>query len=354
MRFSLPWFVPALCAVLAVPAVLVADVTCEQTVTIVRGSGKLAVHGMPGIGGGNSVVTKVYVHGDRMLRSFGKTEELIDLEKQTVTAIQHDKKAYSVLTFEQYGTALHLPAPGPRKDGAPAPGEAKFDARVEDMNRTKNVNGVALRQMLVTVTQDTGASENEPIELTMEAWIASDEGGTDEYSEFNKNLAEKLGTSADVNQFPEHLTPLLRQGLIRLLDESHKLPGVLIEQSTRVTGPKGAGFDSGTHTSARDVGRDAKSGAKKVGRGIGNIFGRVAGGVISSGPGGNVPTPDKAPVPTGGGVEDDPGARGESGDLMEMAMHTSVFHNQDVDAARFAVPAGYRQVESELLGGSQK
>jgi hypothetical protein len=361
MRVPFRRSVTVLFAVLATPAGLFADVTCEQSVTIVRGSGNRVLHGLSGaagaLSGGDAVASKLYVHGDQMIRSVGKIDELIDLEKQTVTQIRHDKKTYSVLTFEQYGTALHLPAPGERKPDAPAPaGEAKFDVRVDDPNRTKKVNGVDLRQRLINVTQDLSDSptpDAQPMEFTMEAWIASDEGDTDELSRFNKELAEKLGTSADVSLFPEGMTPALRQGMIRLLEESHQLNGVLIEQSTRVTGPAGSGFDSGSG-GKRDLGKEAKSGATKVGRGIGNIFGRVAGGVISNGPGGNVPVPDNAPVPTGHAPDDGPRTRGESGDLLEMAITTRVFHNSPVDESRFKLPAEYQKVDSELLGGSSK
>jgi len=357
MRVKVRCSVPILFAVIATPLWLLADVTCEQSVTIVRGSGNRVLHGISGRVAESAVETKIYVHGDLMIRSAGKVDELIDLEHRTVTQIHHDKKTYSVLTFEQYGTALHLPAPGARKPDAPAAGEAKFDVRVDDTNRKKTVNGVELRQMLITLTQDLSDSptpDAQPLEFTMEAWIAPDAGGADELSEFNKNLAEKLGSSADLSRFPEGMTPAPRQGMIRLLEESQQLHGVLIEQSTRVTGPEGSGFDSSASGGKRDIGKQAKSGATKVGRGIGNIFGRVAGGVISSGPGGNVPTPDKAPIPTGNVPDSGPRPQGESGDLLEMTVNTHSFNNASVDDSRFKVPADYQKVDSELLGGSAK
>lgn len=349
--------VSVLFAALAMPAWLSADIVCEQSVTIVRGAGNRILRGMQGVGVGTPVSSKIYIHGDRMIRSTGKLDELFDLEHGTVTQIRHDKKTYSVLTFDQYGTALHLPAPGPRKPGEAAAGEVKFDSRVDDTHRTKKINDVVLNQMLIFVTQDLTDSQNpdgQPMEFTMDAWIASDAGGTDEFTEFNKRLAEKLGSSADMSQFPEGMTPAMRQGMIRLLEESQQLHGVLIEQSTRVTGPAGAGFDSGSSGGKRDIGKQAKSGATKVGHGIGNIFGRVAGGVISNGPGGNVPVPDKSPIPTGHDADDAPRPMGESGDLLQMAVSTRNFNNAPMEESRFTVPADYRKVDSELLGGNAK
>ena len=349
--------VPVFCALLAAPALLFADITCEQSVTIVRGAGNRVLRGMSGVGVGTPVSSKIYIHGELMIRSTGKLDELFDLEHGTVTEIRRDKKTYSVLTFDQYGTALHLPAPGPRKPGEPVAGEAKFDSRVDDTHRTKKMYGVELNQMLVFVTEDrsnTPTPDEQPMEFTMEAWIASDAGGTNEFTEFNKRLAEKLGSSADMSQFPEGMTPTLRQGMIRLLEESQQLHGVLIEQSTRVTGPAGTGFDSGSSGGKRDIGKQAKSGAAKVGHGIGNIFGRVAGGVISSGPGGNVPVPDKSPIPTGHDADDAPRPMGESGDLFQMAVSTRNFNNAPIEDSRFTVPADYQKVDSELLGTPAK
>jgi hypothetical protein len=354
MRVHFRHTVTVLLAALAMPVWLSADVACEQSVTIVRGSGKGLKHGLSSLGGGDSVTSKTYVRGELMIRSVGKVDELFDLEHQTVTRIRHDKKTYSVLTFEQYGTALHLPAPAAGKPDAHATGEAKFDVRVDDPNRTKKLNGVELRQKLVNITQDLSDSptpDAQPIEFIMEAWIASDEGDTDEFSRFNKELAEKLGTSADVNLFPEGMTPALRQGMIRLLGESQQLNGVLIEQTTRVTGPANAGFDSGSSGGKRDIGKQAKSGATKVGRGIGNVLGRMAGGVIS---GGTVPVPDKAPIPTGEGQDNGPQAKGESGDLLQMAVSTRSFSNSPVDESHFKLPADYQKVDSELLGQGPK
>lgn len=357
MRANFPSPIPVVLALLALPSGLLADVTWEQSVTIVRGSGSRLLRGISGASIGSAINSRVYIHGERMVRSAGKLDELFDLEHGTVTQIRHDKKTYSVLTFDQYRAALHLPAPGVRKPDAPATGASKFDSRVDETHRTKKVSGVELTQVLVNVTQDlsdTPTPDGQPMEFTMDAWIASDSGGTDEYSEFNKRLIEKLGTSADLSQFPEGMTPALRQGMIRLLEESQQLNGVLIEQSTNVTGPSGAGFESGAPGSKRDLGKQAKTGAAKVGHGVGSVFGRVVGGVISSGPGGNVPTPDKAPIPTGGQSGDAPRTRGESGDLLEMAVSTRNFSNSAIDESRFAVPSDYQKAESELVKSSPK
>lgn len=355
MYVSVRSFAALLLALVAAPTWLVADVTCEQSTTVVRGSGNRVMRGLSG--SETSVASTIYIHGERMIRSTGKLDELIDLEHQTVTQIQHDKKTYSVLTFAQYREAWRLPAPGARRPDAPAAGVSKFDVRTDDTNRTKRVNGVELRQVLINVTEDlsdTPAPDAKPLEFSMEAWIAPDAGGTDDLAEFNKSLSEKLGSSADLSQFPSGMSPAMRQGLIRLIEESQQLHGVLIEQSTRVQGPAGAGFGSGPASGKRDLGKETKSQAKRVGRGLGSVFGRVAGGVISNGPGGNVPTPDKAPIPTGHEPDDGPRPKGESGDLLEMTMHVRNFNNAPVADSRFAIPPDYQKVESEVLANIAK
>jgi hypothetical protein len=355
MRANFRNSVPVLFALLATPASVLADVTSEQSTIIVRGSGNRVLRGLSV--GETGISSTIYVHGERMLRTTGKLDELIDLELQSVTQIRHDKKTYCVLTFDQYRQAWHIPAPGATKPDAPATGGSKFDLRVDDTNRTKRVNGVELRQMLINVTQDlseTPTPDAQPMEFSLEALIAPDNGGTDEFSEFNKNLAEKLGSSVDLSQFPVGMSAAMRQGLMRLIEESQQLHGVLIEQSTRVTGPAGAGFDSGPAGQKRDLGKQTKSQAARVGRGLGNVFGRVAGGVISNGPGGNVPTPDKAPIPTSQAPDDSARPKGESGDLIEMTVRVHSFNNEPVVDSRFALPADYQKVACELPTNTEK
>jgi hypothetical protein len=126
MRLSSACTAVALLTLLFTPVWLSADITCEQSVTIVRGAGNRVLRGMQGVGVGTPVTTKVFIHGDRMIRSSGQRDVLFDLEHGTVTQIRRDKKTYSVLTFEQYGTAMHLPAPGARKPGETPAGEARL------------------------------------------------------------------------------------------------------------------------------------------------------------------------------------------------------------------------------------
>ena len=70
------------------------------------------------------VVTSVYVSGNRMARNDPDSSEIIDLDNETVTHIDHQKKQYYTITFQQMREQLleaqRLAAQQPPPSPAPA------------------------------------------------------------------------------------------------------------------------------------------------------------------------------------------------------------------------------------------
>ncbi len=50
---------------------------------------------------GEPIVSTVIVKGNRMTRIGQQQTEIIDLDRETVTSIDHQKRQYTVMTFEQ-------------------------------------------------------------------------------------------------------------------------------------------------------------------------------------------------------------------------------------------------------------
>ena len=46
------------------------------------------------------------IHGGRMVQANPHSTEIIDLDAQTITNIDHDKRSYSVMTFQQMQQAM--------------------------------------------------------------------------------------------------------------------------------------------------------------------------------------------------------------------------------------------------------
>ena len=88
-----------------------ADVSYQETTQITGGS----LQGMLKLAGAFSSQAKqanapmtstVALHGNRMVRSNPHTTEIIDLDQQAMTFIDHDKHTYSVVTFQQMQQAM--------------------------------------------------------------------------------------------------------------------------------------------------------------------------------------------------------------------------------------------------------
>lgn len=334
----------ALAALLAIAA-LDAEVTCERKSQITGGTAARLVRGMPG---GDDLLAgaseTIYILGNKMLRTSEEIDELIDLDKQTVTAVRHDKKTYSVTSFDVYRAKLEGAAKS-TSDAEPDP--RGFDVRVKETSSTRTFHGLDTKGMSITVIIPPPASakpDTKPLQFRMDLWIAPDVPGSAEASEFYGKLSEKLGPGAELHGLPP-MRPAMRQGMLRLMQEMHKLKGLVVEQGTTVTGPAGAGFDM---DAARQVAK--KEAVHQAGqtalRGMGRFGSAIAGGVLQSGPAGNIPPPDKTPVP---GINGQPQKAPQTvdlhgGSLLELTMTTTDFNNAPLAESKFSVPDGYSEV----------
>src|ERR1700684_449606 len=94
------------CTLLSSSAVALADFTYQETTQITGGS----VVSMMKFAGtfskqarqaGDPVVSTVMVKGNRMIHINKETSEIIDLDAGTITVVDHVKKQYTTMTFEQ-------------------------------------------------------------------------------------------------------------------------------------------------------------------------------------------------------------------------------------------------------------
>src|ERR1700684_2630168 len=94
------------CTLLSSSAVALADFTYQETTQITGGS---IVSLMKFAGtfskqarqAGDPVVSTVVVKGNRMMHVNKERTEIVDLDAETITSIDHVKKQYTKMTFEQ-------------------------------------------------------------------------------------------------------------------------------------------------------------------------------------------------------------------------------------------------------------
>ena len=105
-----PWSVLLAGSLLLQPLAF-ADVSYQETTQVTGGS----MMGMLKMAGAFSsqakqahapITSTVMIHGSRMVRSNPHTTEIIDLDHQTITLIDHDKRTYSMVTFQEMQKAM--------------------------------------------------------------------------------------------------------------------------------------------------------------------------------------------------------------------------------------------------------
>src|SRR5580704_601943 len=92
--------------------------------------------------------------GRRMLRSNPHTTEIIDLDQQTITFIDHDKRSYSVVTFQQLQQQIADAAAKTKgaKTSSADGSQMNFEAHISSNGATRQIDGQTAKESLHTIT----------------------------------------------------------------------------------------------------------------------------------------------------------------------------------------------------------
>jgi hypothetical protein len=308
-----------------------------------------------------------------MVRSNPHTTEIIDLDQQSITFIDHDKHNYSVMTFQQMKDAMTNAMARAKEQSAskgsqqPATnnGQMNFDAHITSNGTTRTIDGLQAKEALVTVTMlanakaSDGTNANAGMAATSEMWLVPEIPGMDELRGFNQRMMQELSVDATANQMSGMLAaqPGGAEALADLKKEASKMQGFPVLQVTRVgisadgqplaapsTAPlpadQGKTPSAGNVTSevATDAGTQAAS--SEVGK-LGT-FGRALG---SSGLGAFMRHKPQ-PKAESAGASASPATAGV---LLESQTSIDHFSTSPADLSSFDVPAGYKQVPSPMV-----
>jgi hypothetical protein len=349
-----------------------ADVSYQETTQVTGGS----MMGMLKMAGALSsqarqatapVTATVMIHGGRMLRSDPHTTEIIDLDAQTITSIDHDKRTYSVVTFQQMQQQIadaSAKAKGAKTSSANG-SQMNFDAHISSNGGTRQLDGQTAKEALLTITMTANSSDNSQkagMAATSEMWLIQDAPGLAEMRQFNERLAKELAVTLDSGGMSSLLAaqPGGAQALEQLKKESAKMSGLPVLQVTRVgmttdgqplaapsTAPlapsQKAGSTAGSVTQEVAAGTATQEASSQMGR-LGT-FGRA---LSSSSMGAlmhHAPSTASTPAPAAGGS----GVNGaNAGVLLENQTEMSGFSAAAVDTSGFQIPAGYKVVASPM------
>jgi hypothetical protein len=181
-----------------------------------------------------------------------ETSEIIDLDREVFITLDHDKKEFSVQTFEEW-KAQWQETMGEVESGAEPEGEeveedeasnvvTKVDGSIEETGNTKKIEGHECREVVVRLTiegQDTVTGETNTLITTSNIWLAEDLEGYREVQDFYRRLTEKLGqpwklSVATLAETLAQASPEASAALEQLQERSKDLEGTPLLTTTKI------------------------------------------------------------------------------------------------------------------------
>ncbi|HYZ86749.1 MAG TPA: hypothetical protein VE621_20205 [Bryobacteraceae bacterium] len=365
----------AVCA-LAVPS-LFADFSYEQTSKVTGG----AMQGMMKFAGAfnkqlrEPIVSTVAVSGKRMANISRDNISVIDLDKGTITDINLKDRSYSVISFAEMTAAIQRSMERANKAAAEqnaANASAKWKVNVKDTGQTKVVNGMQAKQFIFDMeleATDNKSGQSGSMVTSMETWMVPSIRGYDEVQNFYRRMAEQMAwTPGSFNMAMGGAE--MAKGMQQAAKELAKMEGIPVLQVVRMSPkltpeqqaqmaqaqqqqaqqqanqppPPSAGELAGQAAGSAAASRMGRAGA--IGSALGG-FGGGFGGFGRKKKEQPQPEAQQAPPPQAAPAANQGSAAG-AGALMEMTTEITSFSSSPVDTSKFAVPAGFKEVEHPM------
>jgi hypothetical protein len=317
----------------AAAGLLLADFSYDQNSKITGGAiaGVIKMAGAFSRQAREPMRSTVIVKGDRMAQISGTHAEIIDLNKETITSIDFQRKTWSVMTFAEMTQALERMSQK-MKDNRQA--DVHFKVSAKATGQTRQIAGLEAREMLLTLEMegtDQQSGQTGGMLITTDMWIAPAAPGYQEVRDFHRRMAQKLAWSPGTSMFGMG-NPDIAKGMAEVYKEMAKLDGMPLLEEIKMTaaGQPASQPPGQTDTQAQTQSQPAPS--------VGSALGSALGGRFGFGRRKKHADADQTPST--------PPAN--PGSLLEMTTELSGFSAAAVDASRFEVPAGFKQVESGL------
>jgi len=351
---------------LALPVTLYAgDYTYQQTTQLTGGS---LLHMMKTVGVfssqarhvGDPVVSTIYLKDNRLANVSPDNIQIIDLDKETITNIDVQKKTYTVMTFAQMKQAIENARAQMQQQAAQQPAQPaaspdaqnvkmSFDVKVRNTGAQKEVSGLQSSESILTLmlnATDTQTQQSGSMAVTNDMWMVPSIPGYDQVRDFYVRFAAKmsdatLGLGFDFSKMLAQ-NPAAGQALNDMAGEMQKLKGVPIMQVMRMgTTMNGqplpaaseAPLPADASPAAPSAGQVAKAGMSSM------ISSRLGG--FGFGKKKNNQSEQSSDQNANSAQQQQP----TSAILMETQITTSNFSSAPVDPSHFDIPAGYKLIQ---------
>jgi hypothetical protein len=251
-------------------------------------------------------VTKQYIKGGKMKMDQGSRATIIDVDAQTITAIDNDQKTYTVTKFSDLTQTM--------KDAG-----AEVQVDVKETGQHKQINGYNASQAIMTMTlEGMQQAPGMKMQMELELWLSPDVPGAHELRSFFQKNGDKfpwasLGAGAGNAQMQKQMAAVQRK--------LATMGGVPVMQVIRMKAA-GAGAPSDAQMAQADAARQQAMAQMEAMRKQGGAQAQAV----------------EQAMARMGAMR---GMGGSGGSLIEMTMESSEFSTASIPDAVFAIPAGY-------------
>jgi hypothetical protein len=333
------------------PTCLLADFSYEESTKITGGmmAGVMKFAGAFSKQAREPIQSTVALKGNRMLHGNKDRASVIDLDNETITEINFQKKTYSVMTFAEMKQAMEQAmqrmkdAPKQQQQQDPKT-DVKTDFKVDIKNtgQSKEINGLLAKETIMTMQMegtDQQSGNKGAMVIISDMWLAPKIPGYDEVTKFHMRMAAKMAWTPDSGMNAMMGRPDMARAMENMRKEGSKMEGIPVLTVMKVTGTAEgqASETSNTQTSSQQSKPQPKPD-------LGSVLGGKLGGF--GGFGRKKKQQDDSQASSTPPPSEQASA---SGSLIETTTETSNFSSASVDPSRFSPPAGFKKVESEMM-----
>ncbi len=331
------------------------------------------------------VNSTILVKGNRKAQITQESTEIIDLDHETITKIDHVKKQYSVTTFQEMKAAMEeaekkaqqeqqsqpQTPQQPTTPSAPPP-EMHFKVNVNNTGLSKPVAGLNAKQSILKMSleaKDQKSGQTGNMAMNNDMWMVPEIPGYSEIHEFEERMAAKMDRGYS-DAMPALMTPQTLQaqpgmftGMSDMAEQMSKLHGVPVSQVVRIGSTTDGSFLPADSEAAlpQSNGPNAGSVANQAASNATNSAANTATANAENKVGGHMGSFGGVPSSLGnlgfGGFHKKKQQQQQQATatppaqtwtvLMESSIEMTNFSSASIDPALFNVPAGYSKVPSE-------
>jgi len=272
----------------------------------------------------------VALKGDRMVHRTPAHISIVDLKAETITSVDVQRKTYTVMTFEQMKQMLEQMQQRMQQQQQQQNGQAQMDFQisVESTGKTRQINGADAKETVIKMEAqgtDQKSGQTGGMTITVDSWTIPGEPGYREVREFYKRMAEKINWTPGSSMFMTR--PDVVRGMSEVYKQSAAMDGVPVLQMTTM----GASGTAPADGSAPQQSQPQPSARPSITGALGGKFG--------------LGRKKSEPPPQ----QQSAGGSSASGVLLEMTTERSAFSAVPVNESLFDIPAGFKQVENEMM-----